>query len=109
LELELVLLADDLLPFFQSASELRSLFNLLASNEHLRVQCPYLLFQPLLLLFLLEELPVPLLQRVYRSRLILLGPSLLLFQLHKVLMVIHMAHLFVEFLLKLAEFYLVFS
>ena len=81
LQFLLILLPYQLLLLFKQCPELWSFLNLFSSNKHLGVECPYLLFQPLLLFFLLNELAISLLQSIYSSCLVLLCSSLFFLKL----------------------------
>jgi len=59
LDFNIVLLPDNSLSFFNGRSELRRVFNFLASNQHLAVHRRYFLFKSLLLFFFLKVLPAP--------------------------------------------------
>ena len=88
LHLLVVFLSNHSLLLFQCISELRSVFNFLATNQHLWVHGEYLLLEQLLLLFFHQEFPGPDFESTNSRVLVELSLLSLLFEPLKLLWVV---------------------
>jgi len=109
LHLLIVLFANHTLSFFQGISELRRVFYFLTTNEKLAVHGCDLLLKQLLLFLLLHEFTGAHLKSCDSGVLVFLGSSLFLFQLHDLLVAMHVCTSCVKLLFKSSQFDFVFA